>query len=171
MFILVTLKRSLYHLDVSANPRIDDAAVPALVLLSRLSVLLFLGTNIGMNGLRLFASTMSRERRHIRLEIPPECERYLDSEDFPIFLIYIEKMHIHSMSLYFSYASAIFGPTTPSSHYRTGRVLSPLHGSSGTQPVPARSVQSRHRDYGHEGGDGRATPGDFGEQEDGPFGK
>jgi hypothetical protein len=75
----VTLKRSLLQLSIATNPHIDDDAVPALVLLSKLSFLTILDTSIDMPGIRRLAKTIYDERRIIDIEIPSECERYIDS--------------------------------------------------------------------------------------------
>ncbi|KAJ7690790.1 hypothetical protein B0H14DRAFT_3532173 [Mycena olivaceomarginata] len=78
VFNLVALKRSLLQLSVATNPHIDDDAIPALVLLSKLSFLTILDTSIDMPGIRRLAKTIYDERRIIDIEIPSECERYID---------------------------------------------------------------------------------------------
>jgi hypothetical protein len=67
-------------LSIASNPLIDDHAVPALLLLCKLSYLSIVDTGIGMNGLRLLAGTIHEEDRIIDIEIPTVCEFYIDSE-------------------------------------------------------------------------------------------
>ena len=57
----------------------DDDAVPALILLQKLSYLSVLDTTIGMAGLRRFAQVIMDEDRNMEIEIPQECEDYIDS--------------------------------------------------------------------------------------------
>ncbi|KAF5386481.1 hypothetical protein D9757_005899 [Collybiopsis confluens] len=80
VFHLTALKLTLTHLHLSRNPRITDDAVPALSLciLSKLRYLDILGTNIGMPGLRRMAKIIQREERIVDVEIPEECDRYID---------------------------------------------------------------------------------------------
>ena len=87
IFLLTSLKRSLVHLYICANARIDDAAIPPVLLLSKLSFLSISDTCIGMDGLRLFFATLSREFRFITTEIPLSCEQYLDSEGSRFFIL------------------------------------------------------------------------------------
>ncbi|GLB44753.1 putative MINDY deubiquitinase [Lyophyllum shimeji] len=78
IFLLVPLKRSLTQLSIGSNPGIDDDAVPALLLLSKLSFLSILDTSIYMPGLRRLARTIYYEDRIIDIEIPSSCEEYVD---------------------------------------------------------------------------------------------
>ncbi|KAJ7765843.1 hypothetical protein DFH07DRAFT_810015 [Mycena maculata] len=79
IFHLVALKRSLLQLSIATNPHIDDDAVPAILLLSKLSFLTILDTSIDMPGIRRLAQVICAERRVIDIEIPSACERYIDS--------------------------------------------------------------------------------------------
>ncbi|KAJ7672228.1 hypothetical protein DFH06DRAFT_1082159 [Mycena polygramma] len=79
IFHLVALKRSLLQLSIATNPHIDDDAVPAILMLSKLSFLTILDTSIDMPGLRLLAQTIYDERRVIDIEIPSACETYVDN--------------------------------------------------------------------------------------------
>ncbi|KAJ7315335.1 hypothetical protein DFH08DRAFT_715623 [Mycena albidolilacea] len=79
VFNLVALKRSLLQLSIATNPHIDDDAIPALVLLSKLFFLTILDTSIDMPGIRRLAKTIYDERRIIDIEIPSECDRYIDN--------------------------------------------------------------------------------------------
>lgn len=67
-------------LSIACNPLIDDNAVPALLLLCKLSYLSIIDTGIGMSGLRVLAGTIHEEDRVIDIEIPTVCEFYIDSE-------------------------------------------------------------------------------------------
>lgn len=80
IYLLVSLKRTLTHLSIATNPDIDDDAVPALLLLSKLSMLSILDTSIGMVGLRRLAYTIDSEQRVIDIEITEVCETYVDSK-------------------------------------------------------------------------------------------
>ncbi|KAF8155373.1 hypothetical protein K438DRAFT_357150 [Mycena galopus ATCC 62051] len=79
VFNLLALKRSLLQLSLATNPHIDDDAVPAIILLSKLSFLTILDTAIDMPGIRRLAQTIYTERRVIDIEVPSACERYLDN--------------------------------------------------------------------------------------------
>ncbi|EPQ53955.1 hypothetical protein GLOTRDRAFT_44490, partial [Gloeophyllum trabeum ATCC 11539] len=78
MYHLVSLRRTLTDLHVRNNPRIDDDAVPALLLLSKLRSLSLYGTSVGMAGLRRFAGTIHEEDRHLDIEIPVACDEYIE---------------------------------------------------------------------------------------------
>ncbi|KAF9460358.1 hypothetical protein BDZ94DRAFT_1170029, partial [Collybia nuda] len=78
VFLLIPLKRSLTQLSVATNPDINDDAIPAILLLSKLSFVSILDTNIGMPGIRRLARTIYEEDRIIDIEIPSVCERYID---------------------------------------------------------------------------------------------
>jgi hypothetical protein len=82
VFLLVPLKRSLTQLCIAMNPQITDDAVPALLLLSKLTFLSILDTNINMPGLRRLARTIYDENLVIDIEIPTVCEIYVDSKYF-----------------------------------------------------------------------------------------
>jgi hypothetical protein len=77
VFLLTSLKYSLRSLSVADNPRITEDAVPALILLSKLSFLSILDTSIGMPGLRRIADVIEKEQRIMDVEIPEICEIYL----------------------------------------------------------------------------------------------
>lgn len=80
IFLLLPLKTTLKRLNISANPYITDAAVPALILLSNLLYVSLIETSINMPGLRLYASAVYTEDRAIDIEIPSICEQYIDSK-------------------------------------------------------------------------------------------
>ncbi|KAL1744625.1 hypothetical protein HDZ31DRAFT_38200 [Schizophyllum fasciatum] len=86
VYLLVPLKRSLTWLSIAGNADIDDDAVPALILLEKLSYLSVLDTSIGMPGLRRFAQVIMDEDRSMEIEIPQECEDYIDSMHLKYFL-------------------------------------------------------------------------------------
>ncbi|KAJ7068858.1 hypothetical protein B0H15DRAFT_918312 [Mycena belliarum] len=79
IYHLVALKRSLLQLSIATNPHIDDDAVPAIIMLSKLSFLTILDTSIDMPGLRRLAQVIFDERRIIDIEIPSACDRYIDN--------------------------------------------------------------------------------------------
>jgi hypothetical protein len=79
IFHLVALKRSLLQLSIATNPHIDDDAVTAIIMLCKLSFLTILDTSIGMPGLRTLAQNILDDRRVIDIEIPSDCERYIQS--------------------------------------------------------------------------------------------
>ncbi|TFK34572.1 hypothetical protein BDQ12DRAFT_613296, partial [Crucibulum laeve] len=79
IFLLVPLKRSLTHLSVATNPHIDDDAIPAILLLLKLSFISILDTSIKMSGLRRLAQAVFDEERVMDIEIPSTCERYIDN--------------------------------------------------------------------------------------------
>ncbi|KAG6918415.1 hypothetical protein DXG01_014594 [Tephrocybe rancida] len=76
-FHLVPLKRTLTQLSIGSNPAINDEAVPALLLLSKLTFLSILDTSVLMPGLRRLAGTIHDEQRAIDIEIPSACEEYV----------------------------------------------------------------------------------------------
>lgn len=81
IFHLVALKRSLTELDIALNPRVDDDAIPALITLPKLRFVSLFDTSMRMPGFRRLAvalrSRMDRER--IQVEVPRECEEYLEN--------------------------------------------------------------------------------------------
>ncbi|KAL0945349.1 hypothetical protein HGRIS_000847 [Hohenbuehelia grisea] len=77
VFLLVNLKRSLTHLSLANNPSIDDDAIPALLLLSKLVFLSVFETSVGMPGLRRLSSAILAADRSFTLECPAKCEKYL----------------------------------------------------------------------------------------------
>ncbi|KAJ7052014.1 hypothetical protein C8F01DRAFT_1066440 [Mycena amicta] len=78
VFHVVALRRSLLQLSIATNPHIDDEAVSALIMLSKLSFLTILDTRIDMPGLRRLAKVIHDERRIIDVEITSVCESYID---------------------------------------------------------------------------------------------
>ncbi|KDQ58982.1 hypothetical protein JAAARDRAFT_127677, partial [Jaapia argillacea MUCL 33604] len=79
IFHLVSLRRTLKDLSISENPCIDNDAVPALLLLSKLCKLNILDTCIGMQGLRRFAKTINDEDREIDIILPYRCADYIEN--------------------------------------------------------------------------------------------
>ncbi|KAJ6489068.1 hypothetical protein C8R45DRAFT_901995 [Mycena sanguinolenta] len=79
VFNLVALKRSLTQLSLATNPHIDDDAIPAIIVLSKLSFLTILDTAIDMPGIRRLAQTIFDEQRVIDIEVPSAAERYIDN--------------------------------------------------------------------------------------------
>ncbi|KAI0346251.1 hypothetical protein BDW22DRAFT_1417564 [Trametopsis cervina] len=77
IFYLTPLKRSLTDLDIAYNSKIDDDAIPALLVLKRLQCLSFHGTCITMVGLRRLAKTLKEQRRDMEVEVPRRCEEYI----------------------------------------------------------------------------------------------
>jgi len=86
VFLLVSLKENLETLHLSFNLKIDDDAIPAIILLKELEFLSIYGTSIGMPGLRKLTQTIIEEGRTPAVEIPEACEKYIDSgaHSFPI---------------------------------------------------------------------------------------
>ncbi|KAG6817233.1 hypothetical protein H0H87_011290 [Tephrocybe sp. NHM501043] len=81
IFLLLPLKHTLTQLSIGSNPAINDDAVPALLLLSKLSFLSILDTGILMPGIRRLAHTIYIEERAIDIEIPSACEEYIEALD------------------------------------------------------------------------------------------
>ncbi|KAF9223281.1 hypothetical protein BS17DRAFT_705987, partial [Gyrodon lividus] len=81
VFHLVSLKHKLRHLDLSDNPKIDDDAIPALILFENLQYLSIFGTGILMPGLRRLAAAIQEDERILDVEIPSICEEYIDNLD------------------------------------------------------------------------------------------
>ncbi|KAJ7081613.1 hypothetical protein B0H15DRAFT_854440 [Mycena belliarum] len=77
VYHLVALKRSLSQLSIATNPNIDDDAMPALLVLSKLTFLTLLDTNVNMPGLRRLAQVISDGHRIFDIEIPLACEHYI----------------------------------------------------------------------------------------------
>jgi hypothetical protein len=77
----VPLKRTLKHLSLAGNSDITDAVTPALCLFRHLEFLSILDTRISMVGLRKLALGINDDNRDhsIDIEIPANCERYIDS--------------------------------------------------------------------------------------------
>ena len=80
VFYLVSLKRSLTELDVAFNTGIDDDAIPALVCLLKLRFLTLLDTRVGMPGLRRLCAAIAQCPYAVELEVPRQCEIYIDSK-------------------------------------------------------------------------------------------
>ena len=96
----MSLKRTLTHLSLARNPGINNEAVPAILLLSKLSFLSILDTSIEMIGLRRFAETIFEDNRIIDIEIPFVCETYIDSMCFRWFLYTrAAKFYRHSLAI------------------------------------------------------------------------
>lgn len=76
VFYLVALRHTLTTLKLRGNKSVTDKALPALLLLSHLRVLGLRGTIISMAGLRLLVPFTD----HLLLDVPADCEAYLDSE-------------------------------------------------------------------------------------------
>jgi len=64
------------------NPGVNNEAVPAILLLSKLSFLSIFDTSIEMAGLRRLAETIFEDNRIMDVEIPFVCEAYIDSTYF-----------------------------------------------------------------------------------------
>ncbi|KAF8813527.1 hypothetical protein BYT27DRAFT_7335124 [Phlegmacium glaucopus] len=79
VFLLVSLKRTLTHLSLANNHDINNEAVPAILLLSKLSFLSIFDTSIEMIGLRRLAETICEDDRIMDVEIPFVCEAYIDN--------------------------------------------------------------------------------------------
>ncbi|KAF7335460.1 hypothetical protein MVEN_02199300 [Mycena venus] len=79
IFNLMALKRSLTQLSIATNPHIDDDAIPAIIMLFKLSFLTILDTSIDMPGIRRLAQTIFDEQRVIDIEIPSACDRYVEN--------------------------------------------------------------------------------------------
>ncbi|KAK7055930.1 hypothetical protein R3P38DRAFT_2682467 [Favolaschia claudopus] len=77
VFNLLALKRSLLQLSIAINPHIDDDAIPAIIMLAKLSFLTILDTAIDMPGIRRLAQTIYDESRIIDIEVPSACEHYV----------------------------------------------------------------------------------------------
>ncbi|KAI0703829.1 hypothetical protein BC835DRAFT_1480366 [Cytidiella melzeri] len=77
IFYLTPLKRSLTDLDIAFNSNIDDDAIPALLVLTKLQYLVFQGTCITMVGLRRLARTLKEQKRDMEVEVPRRCEEYI----------------------------------------------------------------------------------------------
>ncbi|KAL4264542.1 hypothetical protein AB1N83_005057 [Pleurotus pulmonarius] len=77
VYHLAALKRTLAFLSLSRNPAIDDDAVPALLVLTKLEYLCLVGTGVRMPGLRRFANVIWDDDRTIRIDCPADCEKYI----------------------------------------------------------------------------------------------
>ncbi|KAJ7343116.1 hypothetical protein DFH08DRAFT_217975 [Mycena albidolilacea] len=73
---LVPLRKTLRQLSIAGNPRINDSAAHSLSLLSSLSFLTILGTNIGKDGLLHLARAFTKAEPPLELEIPTLWQRY-----------------------------------------------------------------------------------------------
>ncbi|KAH0585621.1 hypothetical protein H2248_008846 [Termitomyces sp. 'cryptogamus'] len=81
IFLLVPLKHTLTQLSIGSNPAIDDDAIPAIILLLKLTFLSILDTGVSMPGLRRLARTIRDEERTLDIEIPSFCMEYLKELD------------------------------------------------------------------------------------------
>ncbi len=77
VFLLVSLRHTLLRLSIGANLRIDDDAIPALMMFKKLCQLKIKGTQIAMDGLRRYATNIDNQGRTIHVEIPVHCQCYL----------------------------------------------------------------------------------------------
>ena len=82
VFLLTSLKYSLTTLSIAVNPEINDDAVPALLMLSKLTFLSIVDTSIDMPGLRRIGEVIEKEQRVMDVEIPEACETYLLCKSF-----------------------------------------------------------------------------------------
>ena len=111
VFLLVSLKRTLTQLSLAKNPDIDNEAVPAILLLSKLSFLSIFDTSIEMIGLRRLAETIFDDNRTVNVEIPLVCEAYIDSMCFGLVFISANfRIDIHSQYLAFPLPPLITNP-------------------------------------------------------------
>lgn len=78
VFLLVPLKRSLAELDLAFNSEITDDAFPALAILRKLRFLTLLSTRVEMPGLRTYCTNIRAHGRTMELEVPRECEIYIE---------------------------------------------------------------------------------------------
>ncbi len=78
ILLLVSLQRSLTELYSALNPSIEDDGIPALIILRKLRFLTILGTAIAMPGLRRLGATFYGRKTPVELEVPRDCEIYLD---------------------------------------------------------------------------------------------
>jgi len=62
------------------NPGINNEAVPAILILHRLSFISIQYTGIDMAGLRKIADVVGQEKRVIRIRLPFSCENYIKSK-------------------------------------------------------------------------------------------
>ncbi|KAG6844590.1 hypothetical protein H0H93_016438, partial [Arthromyces matolae] len=81
IYLLVPLKHCLTQLSISSNPMINDDAVPAIILLSKLTFISLHDTGILMSGLRRLACVVNASTRIIEIEIPSACEDYIRDLD------------------------------------------------------------------------------------------
>ncbi|KAH9948596.1 hypothetical protein B0H21DRAFT_230902 [Amylocystis lapponica] len=80
IYHLVALKRTLVELDIALNPRIDDDVIPALLALSKLEFLSLFDTGVRMPGLRRLAQSLRAQKKtDFDIEVPRECEQYIDT--------------------------------------------------------------------------------------------
>lgn len=77
---LISLKRTLTHLEVSWNGRISDDSVPTLCALSNLNFLSLKRTSISMKGVRKLACAVKARGKKIAIILPSECEEYMLGE-------------------------------------------------------------------------------------------
>lgn len=94
------------------NPQITDDVVPALLLLSKLTFLSILDTNINMPGLRRLARTIYDDDRVIDIEIPTACEDYVDSQ----YLTIVPRtlmLHIRSFLILAMHTKYLLNPRPP----------------------------------------------------------
>lgn len=98
IFLLLPLKRSLYELGVSDNPEINDDAITAFVMLSKLQYLSLMNTATTITGVRRLASALKDRGRGMELEIPASCEEYLNRK--PHIDANILKLMLHSPQRY-----------------------------------------------------------------------
>lgn len=77
---LASLKYSLNHLELSANPRIDNDAIASLIVLTRLRFLYMAGTSITMTGVRKLAPALAHKTPEVVFEVPLACGEYLRSK-------------------------------------------------------------------------------------------
>ena len=83
MYYLTPLKRSLTDLDIAYNPKIDDDAIPPVLVLTKLQYMTFHGTSISMVGVRRLAKTLRDQKRDMEVEVPRQCEEYISSMSPP----------------------------------------------------------------------------------------
>ncbi|KXN91758.1 hypothetical protein AN958_12372 [Leucoagaricus sp. SymC.cos] len=78
VFVLVPLRETLQSLWISANPALDNDAVPAVMMLKKLDHLALDGTSVDIEGLRRLAETFHTNHRKVRVDIPQYCCHYME---------------------------------------------------------------------------------------------
>lgn len=79
LFYLTPLRRTLTDLDIANNPKINDDAIPAVLVLYKLQYLCFPGTGITMDGVRRLARTLKEQDHDMEVEVPRHCVDYIHS--------------------------------------------------------------------------------------------
>lgn len=187
VYNLTSLKRTLTHLNLATNPEyvpfpllavafllmlyrsIDNDAIPALLILKKLSFFSILDTSVDVVGLRRLARAIHDEERIIDVEIPDDGERYLNcTSPSPSHTVAPRTLYFHANTPS-RHPLEIPRPDPAPVDFAPGDVCAGERRGAEAEPPGACGGEPGDIGGGDESGDAGQTGGDF-EDEGGGFG-